>query len=678
MANLDGILRSAARTLGMPEVPAARPNRRIPARPLDYTAAAGTIAVTALICLALRDRLTTIDVVMLFLLAVVIVASRHARGPAVLATVLSIACFDFLFVPPYYTFAVHDTAYVLTFAMMFVVALVMSGLTARIREHAAVATARERRMAALYGMNRDLAGAATPEAIATIVATHVGRAAGGEAEVVLDADASEVEVWDGQGIVLTLQSPLKRFGLVAVRGPGIAHPMPEDEHYVLELLANQAGLALERLALAERNEQSRVEIEAERLRTALLSSLSHDLRTPLGTIEGAGTALVEDAETLSADSRRDLAETIVEEVRRMARLVSNLLDMMRLETGTLAVHRSWQPLEESLGVALIRLDERLKGHAVEINLPADLPLVCVDDVLLEQVFLNLLDNAAKYTPPTTPLSVTAWLENFNVVVEVADRGPGIPVGEETAVFRKFHRAPMGEGSTMPAGSGLGLTICEGIIKAHGGRIWVEHRAGGGAGVPVHAAARCGAAASAGGRRAVERNGALTMATANPVVLIIEDDPQMRRMLQTALRSHDYHVVEAGTAREGLAQAAGRNPDIILLDLGLPDGDGLDVARTLRKSTRMPIIVLSARGQERDKIAALDLGADDYLTKPFGINELLARIRVALRHATAPLDATTEPVFEAGDLRVDLALRRSLPRWRGSAPHAHGVQAARRC
>jgi len=148
-----------------------------------------------------------------------------------------------------------------------------------------------------------------------------------------------------------------------------------------------------------------------------------------------------------------------------------------------------------------------------------------------------------------------------------------------------------------------------------------------------------------------------MATANPVVLIIEDDAQMRRMLQTALRSHDYHVVEAGTAREGLAQAAGRNPDVILLDLGLPDGDGLDVARTLRKSTRMPIIVLSARGQERDKIAALDLGADDYLTKPFGINELLARIRVALRHATAPLDPGAEPVFESGDLRVDLAHRR---------------------
>lgn len=458
----------------------SRMNVRAAPRPLDYAAAAGTIAVTALVCLALRAQLTTIDVVMLFLLAVVIVASRRARGPALLASTLSIACFDFLFVPPYYTFAVHDTAYLLTFAMMFVVALVMSGLTARIREHAAVATARERRMAALFGMNRELAGATTPEGIAGIVASHVGRAAGGLAAVVLDADASEVEVWDGQALVLPLQSPLNRFGLITIRGSDLGHPMPDDEHRMLELLANQAGLALERLALADRNEQSRIEIEAERLRTALLSSLSHDLRTPLGTIEGAGTALVEDAATLSADARRDLAETIVEEVRRMARLVSNLLDMMRLETGTLAVHRSWQPLEESLGVALIRLDERLRSHPVEIRLPADLPLVCVDEVLVEQVFVNLLDNAAKYTPPATPLSITAWLENFEVIVEIADRGPGIPAGEAAAVFRKFHRVPMENGQASPAGSGLGLTICEGIIIAHGGRIWVAQRQGGGA------------------------------------------------------------------------------------------------------------------------------------------------------------------------------------------------------
>jgi two-component system KDP operon response regulator KdpE len=147
-----------------------------------------------------------------------------------------------------------------------------------------------------------------------------------------------------------------------------------------------------------------------------------------------------------------------------------------------------------------------------------------------------------------------------------------------------------------------------------------------------------------------------MATPNPVVLVVEDDEQMRRMLRTSLRAHDYHVVEAGTAREGLAQAAGRNPDVILLDLGLPDGDGLDVVRKIRVAGKMPVIVLSARGQDRDKIAALDLGADDYLTKPFSVNELLARMRVALRHALVPFDANADSPFTVRDLRVDLAAR----------------------
>jgi two-component system, OmpR family, KDP operon response regulator KdpE len=145
----------------------------------------------------------------------------------------------------------------------------------------------------------------------------------------------------------------------------------------------------------------------------------------------------------------------------------------------------------------------------------------------------------------------------------------------------------------------------------------------------------------------------------PVVLLIEDEPQMRRLLSATLRAHAYHVVEATTAREGLAHAAGRNPDLVLLDLGLPDGDGLEVARAIRRSARTPIIVISARGQEEDKVTALDLGVDDYLTKPFGVPELLARIRVALRHAAVPPGAPPDSVFEVGGIRVDLLRRRVL-------------------
>ena len=228
---------------------------------------------------------------------------------------------------------------------------------------------------------------------------------------------------------------------------------------------------------AERHGQARLEIEAERLRIALLSSLSHDLRTPLGSIEGAASSLLHDADALSGEVKRDLVETIIEESQRMNRLVANLLEMVRVETGGLTVQKAWQPLEEPLGVALLRLDERLKAHPVDVQLPEDLPMVPIDELLIEQVLINLLENAAKHTPPATPVMVSAWTEGTAVVVEVADRGPGIPSGAEEIVFHKFYRAP---GADQSSGAGLGLAICRGIIAAHGGKIWVQPGASGGA------------------------------------------------------------------------------------------------------------------------------------------------------------------------------------------------------
>jgi two-component system sensor histidine kinase KdpD len=247
----------------------------------------------------------------------------------------------------------------------------------------------------------------------------------------------------------------------------------------VELLAQQAGDALERADLAERHDAVRAEVEAERLRTALLSSLSHDLRTPLGSIEGAASTLLEDGGTLAPEVRRLLAQTILEESRRMTRLVTNLLDMVRVESGTLAVQKAWQPLEEALGVALLRMDERLSNRVVETQLPADLPFVPIDELLIEQVFVNLLENAIKYTPPDSPIVIAARRADGAVLVEVADRGPGVAESSRELVFHKFHRGG-GDGATKPAGAGLGLTICRGIITAHGGRIWVDPREGGGA------------------------------------------------------------------------------------------------------------------------------------------------------------------------------------------------------
>jgi two-component system sensor histidine kinase KdpD len=284
---------------------------------------------------------------------------------------------------------------------------------------------------------------------------------------------------EAEALAVPLRSASETLAVVVLDPGDPERRLSDAARQTVLALAEQASVTLERTMLAERNERARVEVEAERLRTALLSSLSHDLRTPLASIEGAASSLLQRPDSIPAEVRTELAETILEESRRMTRLVTNLLDMIRVETGALAVRKAWQPLEEALGVALLRLDQRLSAHPVKARLPTDLPLVPIDELLIEQVFINLLENAARYTPPATPISISAWPEDGAVVVEVADQGPGIAPGEEEAIFGRFYRATGAELSDAGAGSGLGLTICRGIIMAHGGRIWAESRPGGG-------------------------------------------------------------------------------------------------------------------------------------------------------------------------------------------------------
>jgi two-component system sensor histidine kinase KdpD len=258
--------------------------------------------------------------------------------------------------------------------------------------------------------------------------------------------------------------------------PGSASAVTLEERDLLESFVRQGALAIERARLADDAKTAVLRARTEEMRSSLLSAVSHDLRTPLGVITGAATALRDETPSMTKDQRAELVDTICEEAERLARLVGNLLDMTRVESGGLQVKREWVPVEELVGSALTRLEKQLEGRSIAIDIPADHPLVSVDPVLMQQVLVNLLENADKYTPPGSPIQIRGSRANGALVLEVIDSGPGIPAGTEGKIFEKFYRGP----HTGIAGAGLGLSICKGIVEAHDGSIHAERRDRGGA------------------------------------------------------------------------------------------------------------------------------------------------------------------------------------------------------
>jgi two-component system sensor histidine kinase KdpD len=491
--------------------PAAPPPWRRPTDWTPYAQALAAVSISTTIAWAMFPYFGLSNLIMVYLLSVIVVATRYGQGPSLLASLLSVAAFDFFFVPPYYTFAVSDTQYLVTFAVMLVVALVISNLAVRIRAQAASARDREQRIAALYAMSRELASTRGVRELLRVAVRHItevfrakvvvllpdagGRLAPGDpsaTEFPMDASEAAVGQWvyehgqvAGQGTdtlpgAAGLYVPLVGSrGTVGVLGLRPSEPRslqaPEQLHQ-LETFASQTALAIERARLAEETERAQVHAETERLRNSLLSSVSHDLRTPLASITGAASTLLENEARLDAPTRRDLLEALHEEADRLNRLVQNLLEMTRLEAGALVPRTAWHSVEEVVGAALGRFAKALADRPVTTRIPAELPLVPMDDVLIEQVLINVIDNAIKYTPAGTPIEVRAEDTGTGVLVEIADRGPGLPPGEERLIFEKFHRA---EPAHSARGAGLGLAICHGIIRAHGGRIWAENRPGGG-------------------------------------------------------------------------------------------------------------------------------------------------------------------------------------------------------
>jgi two-component system, OmpR family, sensor histidine kinase KdpD len=488
-------------------IPAVR-RRPLPTDPTAYATAAAAVAVATGVAWVLAPVSELSNLVMVYLLGIVAVAMRTGRGPSLLAAVLSVAALDFFFVPPHFTFAVSDARYLFTFVVMLIVGLVISGLTVRTRSQADAARHRERQTAALYAMARELASTREVAALAQVAIRHVSEVFHGQVVLLLpgaggglqpgagaqfEVDANDLGVarWvfehrqpaglgtstlpGASALYVALLGSTGPVGVLGLRPPD-RHAMDEPERlHQLETFAGQTALALERARLAQEAQEAEVRIESERLRNSLLSSVSHDLRTPLATITGAVSTILDAPAPLETRTHRELLESVHEEAERLNRLVQNLLEMTRLESGALQLRKELHPPEEVIGAALGRLGKQLANRRVTTKVPSDLPLVPMDDVLVEQVLVNLLDNALKYTPAGSPIEVIATATDENLTIEIADHGPGLPRGEEDRVFEKFYRGePVGA-----RGAGLGLAICRGIVRAHGGRIWAQNLPGGG-------------------------------------------------------------------------------------------------------------------------------------------------------------------------------------------------------
>ncbi len=462
-----------------------------------YAAASVAAAATTALALALARLLDPANLIMLYLLAVVGVAMQLGRGPAVLTSLLSVAAFDFFLVPPHYSLSVADTQYLLTFAIMLAVALVISNLTANLRYQADLARQRERRAAALFALSKALSAALTEAQVAEIATRHLHEVFQARTALLLP-DASErlstvlTDVDDHHALTepdliiaqrcyddpdaalptdadtiqyLLLRAPMRVRGVLAIAMDDDLRLAQPELRQLLDTFTAQIAQALERVHYVEVAQDALVAMESERLRNTLLSALSHDLRTPLTAIVGLSSTLA-GPQPLAPDTRRELVDGVQEEALRMSGLISNLLDMARLHAGGVTLNRDWQMLEEVVGSALQAEAYRLGDRPVDLALPP-LPLLEFDAVLIERVLCNLLENAAKYTPSDCRIGIGASVAGDEVRIWVEDAGPGLPPSMQERIFDKFTR---GDPESAQPGVGLGLAICRAIVEAHGGRI----------------------------------------------------------------------------------------------------------------------------------------------------------------------------------------------------------------
>jgi two-component system sensor histidine kinase KdpD len=463
---------------------------------------------TTLVATPLLGHLDLANIVMLFLLAVLVIAVKLGRNAAVLASILSVLLFDVFFVAPRFSLAVSDIQYLVTFAVMLVTGLTTAHFTSVLRQKAQEAEQREQRTEGLYQLARQLAGTLTTEHVVEFAKAFIKEQLGAECAILVPDDfrkslvrtspacslpieshlarvalesgklvrSDEMSSMGYAPLYLPLQASMRIRGVLAVRFADNSTEPSSDTISLLEALASLLAVALERLHYVEIAQATEVKMLTERLRSSILSALSHDLRTPLTAMVGLADSLFLIKPALPS-AALETAQALHEQSARLAGMVGNLLDMARLNAGEVTLRREWQPLEEVVGAGIKLLGNALVDHPVKVELPADLPLLEFDAVLVERVLCNLLENAAKYAPPHTSIELSAVRTGNNVEVMVKDRGLGFPEHRGDELFNMFVR---GQTESGKPGVGLGLAICKAIVEAHGGHIHAENRPEGGA------------------------------------------------------------------------------------------------------------------------------------------------------------------------------------------------------
>ncbi len=485
-----------------PDVRAAAP-ARFALQP--FLQATGIVAGATVIAYGVDALLPLPNLSLVFLTGVLVAAIRLGLWPSIYASFLSFLVYNYFFTVPFHTFSISRPEDSLTIVFFLIVSTLVGNLAARLRSKAVATRLTARRTENLYEFSRRVASAANIEDVAWAVVSHVANSLQCQSVILLPRDG-QLEIaagfppedtltpgnraaadwawehgkpagWSSETLPASdwLFVPMVMnnapVGLVGVSFPGRERQFTTEQRRLLMAVVDQAALAVERTNLARDIEDQRLLTETEALRQALLSSISHDLRTPLVSIIGSVTTLQEYHDTLTPPFRAELMSTIHEEAQRLNRFVQNLLDMIRLGYGAIGLRIDWIDLDEIIGRARGKAAGQLNGHEVTVEVDESIKLLRVDGVLLEQVFANLLDNAAKYSPPGAPIRVTASRDGEQAIIRVIDQGPGIPPEHREAVFDMFFRVRAGD--RQPAGTGLGLAICRGFVEAHGGTIHAE-------------------------------------------------------------------------------------------------------------------------------------------------------------------------------------------------------------